>query len=38
MENPKKKKETIIVSKESETIIKESIKKNKKLLNELSKY
>jgi hypothetical protein len=38
MENPKKKKETIEISEESDTIIKESIKKNKKLLKELSKY
>ena len=38
MEKAKKKKEPIKVSKASETIIKKSIKKNKKLLKELSKY
>ena len=38
MDDSHKKKEKIEISKESETLIKESIKKNKKLLEELAKY
>lgn len=38
MEKSKKVKEITKVSEESETIMKESINKNKKLLKELSKY
>jgi hypothetical protein len=38
MDDSRKKKEKIEVSEESETLIKESIKKNKKLLEELAKY
>ena len=38
MDKPEKKKEDIEVSEESNNHIKESIKKNKKLLKELAKY
>jgi hypothetical protein len=38
MDDSDKKKEKTEISKESETLIKESIKKNKKLLEELAKY
>lgn len=38
MNEPDKKKEDLEVSEESDNHIKESIKKNKKLLEELAKY